>query len=267
MSSKDRGASGGAAKEILPAKTDGDFAALQSCLIGGDAEQTGRERKLRRRSLVLSTLMQVVVLLAVIAVPFFSKAERIAVKDFVPIPPYRARGGAREQALPQAPPADPKRTFCLVCPRVHPTGPTSLGSHDGATGPEQPNVDNEPYNQPGAPCPECINIGRAEPVRPVQPPAQPTVVRVTHLDPAMLIERIEPTYPPLAKQIRRSGRVELHALISTDGRIESLEVVSGDVLFYPSALDAVRRWRYRPTMLNGQAVKVDTYITVVYTLQ
>ena len=65
----------------------------------------------------------------------------------------------------------------------------------------------------------------------------------------------------------RDGRVELHAIISTDGTIESLEVVSGDALFYQSALDAVRRWRYRATRLNGQAVKVDTYITVIYTMQ
>jgi protein TonB len=83
----------------------------------------------------------------------------------------------------------------------------------------------------------------------------------------MLVERIEPAYPALARQIRREGRVELHAIISTEGRIESLEVVSGDPLFKQSALNAVWRWRYRPTVLNGHAVSVDTYITVIYTLQ
>ncbi len=91
-------------------------------------------------------------------------------------------------------------------------------------------------------------------------------MRVTHIDPALLTERVEPTYPTLAKQTRRSGRVELHAIISEDGRIESLEMVSGDVLFEQSAMDAVRRWRYRPTILNGRPVKVDTYITVNYVM-
>jgi protein TonB len=61
--------------------------------------------------------------------------------------------------------------------------------------------------------------------------------------------------------------VELHAIIATDGTIQSLEVLSGDPLFYRSALAAVREWRYRPTILDGQAVEIDTHITVIYKLQ
>ena len=83
----------------------------------------------------------------------------------------------------------------------------------------------------------------------------------------MLIRRVEPVYPPLAWQIHREGRVELRALISTDGTIQSLQVISGDPFFLQSALDAVRQWRYRPTVLNGQPVEIETYITVIYTLQ
>ena len=83
----------------------------------------------------------------------------------------------------------------------------------------------------------------------------------------MLTTRVEPMYPFLPKQMGRSGKVELRAIIATDGTIQSLQVVSGDPLFYQSALDAVRRWRYRPTYLNGQPVEVDTFITVLYTLQ
>ena len=67
MKTKDHGVLGGEAKETSGGKFEEDFAALQSCLIGGNPEQTGRERKLRRRSLVLSTLIQAMVLLAVIA--------------------------------------------------------------------------------------------------------------------------------------------------------------------------------------------------------
>jgi protein TonB len=82
----------------------------------------------------------------------------------------------------------------------------------------------------------------------------------------MLTHRVEPVYPFLAKQTGREGRVELHAIIATDGSIQSLEVLSGDPMFYPSALAAVSEWRYRPTVLNGQAVEIDTRITVVYKL-
>jgi len=82
----------------------------------------------------------------------------------------------------------------------------------------------------------------------------------------MLIHRVEPVYPTLAKQTRRAGRVELRAIIATDGTIQSLQVVSGDPLFYQSALEAVREWRYRPTVLNGEAVEIDTFITVIYNI-
>jgi len=90
---------------------------------------------------------------------------------------------------------------------------------------------------------------------------------MTTIDPAMLVHRVEPAYPPLARQIHKEGRVELRAIIGTDGTIQSLQIVAGDPLFDISARDAVQQWRYRPTILNGQAVEVDTYITVVYTMQ
>jgi periplasmic protein TonB len=106
------------------------------------------------------------------------------------------------------------------------------------------------------------------PPPPRQPRAETTghVVHTTHIDPALLIHRVEPVYPMLPKQMGRSGRVELHAIIATDGTIQSLQVVSGDPMFYQSALEAVRQWRYTPTVLNGQVMEVDTYITVIYNI-
>ena len=82
----------------------------------------------------------------------------------------------------------------------------------------------------------------------------------------MLIHRVEPVDPVLARQMGRAGRVELRAIIATDGTIQSLRVVSGDPLFYQSALDAVSQWRYRPTILNGEPVEIDTFITVIYNI-
>lgn len=82
----------------------------------------------------------------------------------------------------------------------------------------------------------------------------------------MLIYRVDPIYPPLAKQIHKEGRVELRAIIATDGTIQSLEIESGDPIFYQSAKDAVSQWRYKPTILNGQPMQIDTHITVIYTM-
>jgi protein TonB len=91
-------------------------------------------------------------------------------------------------------------------------------------------------------------------------------ISVGHILPAMLIHRVEPVYPPIPLQLHKEGRVELRAIIATDGTIQSLQAVSGNPLFYASALAAVHEWQYRPTILDGQAVEVDTYITVIYSL-
>ena len=84
---------------------------------------------------------------------------------------------------------------------------------------------------------------------------------------AQLISRIEPRYPALAVQVKKEGTVVLHAIISRDGGITSLDVISGPPLLVQAALDAVRQWRYRPTLLNGEPVEVETSITVIFRLK
>ena len=96
--------------------------------------------------------------------------------------------------------------------------------------------------------------------------SRPGRLKMTHIDPALLIHRVEPVYPTLPRQMGRGGRVELRAIIATDGTIQSLQVVSGDPLFIRSALDAVQQWRYRPTILNGRPMEIDTFITVIYNI-
>ena len=83
---------------------------------------------------------------------------------------------------------------------------------------------------------------------------------------AQLISRIEPQYPFLAQQAKTQGTVRLHAIINREGRIRSLEVVSGHPFLVKAALEAVGQWRYRPTMLNGEPVEVETSITVIFRL-
>jgi len=71
----------------------------------------------------------------------------------------------------------------------------------------------------------------------------------------------------LALQLRKEGTVVLHAIIGRDGRINALQVVNGSPFFTQAALDAVRQWRYRPTILDGEPVEVETTITVMFQLQ
>ena len=81
-----------------------------------------------------------------------------------------------------------------------------------------------------------------------------------------LISQTAPVYPPEAKQARIQGVVRMSATIDQQGRIASLELISGHPLLAPAALDAVRTWIYRPTLLNGQPVEVSTEIDVNFTL-
>jgi TonB family protein len=84
---------------------------------------------------------------------------------------------------------------------------------------------------------------------------------------AKMIDRAEPEYPPLARQTRVQGTVHLHAIIGKDGGVKELEVISGHPLLIQSAMDAVRKWRYAPTILNGQPVEVDTTVDVIFILE
>jgi protein TonB len=83
---------------------------------------------------------------------------------------------------------------------------------------------------------------------------------------AKLIKKVIPMYPPLARQARVSGTVQLVGVIAKDGTIQQLQVVSGHPLLVRAALDAVRQWIYRPTLLNGQAIEVIAPIDVIFTL-
>jgi protein TonB len=77
---------------------------------------------------------------------------------------------------------------------------------------------------------------------------------------------VQPAYPPLARSARIQGTVVLQAVISKQGTIENLSVLSGHPMLVQAALDAVRHWRYRPYILNSEPVEVETQITVNFSL-
>ncbi len=87
--------------------------------------------------------------------------------------------------------------------------------------------------------------------------------RITsQLSEGQLVNRVEPVYPHIAAISGIQGQVKLHAIIGRDGRIQSLNVISGHPLLAHAALEAVEQWRYRPYVLNGEAVEVETLITI-----
>jgi protein TonB len=98
-------------------------------------------------------------------------------------------------------------------------------------------------------------------------PVTPQRIRVGgNVQAAMAIRAPKPSYPPLAKQARIQGVVRLNAVIGKDGTIQDLKAASGHPLLVPAALEAVRQWLYKPTLLNGEPVEVVTVIDVNFTL-
>jgi periplasmic protein TonB len=97
--------------------------------------------------------------------------------------------------------------------------------------------------------------------------ATPQRVRVSQgVQAGLLIRKVQPAYPPLARQARIQGSVLLQAEISKDGSIENLRLISGHPMLAPAAIEAVKQWKYRPYILNGEPVEVETQVTVNFTL-
>jgi len=97
--------------------------------------------------------------------------------------------------------------------------------------------------------------------------ATPQRVRVSSgVQSGLLIRKVNPSYPPLARQARIQGVVLLQAEISKEGNIINLQLISGHPMLAPSTIEAVKQWRYKPYLLNGEPVEVETQIQVNFTL-
>jgi protein TonB len=117
----------------------------------------------------------------------------------------------------------------------------------------------------GTMLPERVNI--ISPPQVMAPPAAPRRVQVGgRLQSAMLVRKVEPTYPSLAKQTRIQGTVRFQAVIGKEGAVQDLQFVSGPRALEKAAADAVKRWVYRPTLLNGHPVEVSTQIDINFSL-
>ena len=99
------------------------------------------------------------------------------------------------------------------------------------------------------------------------PKPAPGSIRVSQgVSQGLLVKRVSPVYPPMAMQLRKQGAVELLAHVSKDGDINGVQVISGDAMLARAAVTAVRQWKYRPYLLNGLPVEIETQITVNFTL-
>jgi periplasmic protein TonB len=99
-------------------------------------------------------------------------------------------------------------------------------------------------------------------------PAPPKRIRISQgITHGLLTHRVEPSYPALARQARIQGVVVLTAIIDKNGSIQNLQLVSGHPMLAPAAIEAVKQWLYKPFLLNGQPVEVETTVTVRFQLQ
>jgi periplasmic protein TonB len=193
----------------------------------------------------------------------------------------------------------PKLHLVSISAPLPPPGPPPLGPQRPTTGIRQSNlfegivvapptiptgvkpvVDDSPP-QDGAACTICVpgGLGTMSTTNPVvgalgmtativPPPPKPVAhpPRISHMMEGNLIYRVQPIYPPLARAARIQGPVHLRALISRTGTIENLQAIDGHPMLIGAALDAVRQWRYRPYILNDEAVEVETQIAVNFSL-
>lgn len=244
---------------------------LGRCLMDGDATQVSSEHRRRRQAFGLSILMETAALALLVIAPLLtSVAKPIFTQPvFTPIALGRVHTTTvirnhnnldhhteifRNSSLlfnpPGYVPARPPQDEPEDAGPVYDAGPALNGA-----GFDPPAFLDSRSVEP----PPAVDSRKSEATRPLKVSGG--------IEEAQLISRVEPRYPQLAVITKREGTVILHAIISRDGRINFLEVVSGPPLLVQAACDAVRQWRYRPTLLNGESVEVETTITVNFRLR
>lgn len=254
-----------------------DLGSLTNCLMDNDREVRTRARKLRFNALVISLLLEAALIAAMLLFPLIAPSAIRGHVTWIPSMPYSGGGGSAKPHThtPPNPSGKPNHTLkksgLSLPPRVPIHVSTSGDSQD------QPSIE---------PTQDCIGncVGLGEGPGPFitgatgDPPRFPDAthhsVRIEKpvsisqgVMEASLIHRVQPDYPVIAKINRISGPVVLHAIIEADGTIQQLEVVNGNAILAMAAVSAVREWRYRPTLLSGNPVEVDTYITVNFVLE
>jgi periplasmic protein TonB len=168
------------------------------------------------------------------------------------------------------PAASLKRPRARIIPLSHITAPRLVPKHvyrdaggppveytePGDTGESADNALIDLFRSPPPPAPPVSSARESKAPIPVG----------GSVEAASLMHRVVPQYPEIARLTHVSGTIVLRAIIAKDGTVQELSYVSGPALLIKPAMDAVRKWSYRPTLLNGKPVEVETTIDVVFTL-
>ncbi len=236
-------------------------------------------------AVLMSSVLQVLLILTLIAVPivFTSELPGVVLAGILrspgppPAPPPRPPE-TRVAAQPLTPhPLDPRifepraipQEIALIVEEAPPqvdAGPSVVGGIGPADGSGVSVIGSFVSQVRQALPPPPV---RTEP-KPAAQPKQQAIQRLRvggEVDPPVLLRRVEPRYPPIAVQTRTQGVVRIECIIGADGRVTNMQVVGGPALLVQAAMDAVRQWRYRPTMLNGDPVEVVMRIDVRFQLR
>ena len=153
--------------------------------------------------------------------------------------------------------------FAAAKRRQAPGAPASSATSSGS-----PQEGSKPASAPESVHPTDQSPGGSD-----TPPASPDrgtgsdrVSLPAEIAQSLLVTKIVPTYPPLARETRVHGEVVLDVEISKEGTIEGLRTLTGHPMLIPAAIDAVKQWRYKPYLLNGEPVPVQTQVTVNFSL-
>jgi protein TonB len=245
---------------------------LSSCLVDGDISSVSSARRTRREAFGISLAIELLILGLLVAAPLFTSAAQPYLRPTLsPVMTY-FRSGPRPKLgehVPTVATNHVQRIFNPYPPTtpVHAVGSRQIEEGPGVSGPDLGEVGAFfPGGDliPGGGVTQLVR----EPEAIAQPPRvekRPVKISEGVLQ-AQMISRVEPRYPALALQTKTEGVVRLHAIINRDGRITSLDILSGHPLLVKAALEAVSQWRYRPTLLNDEPVEVETSITVIFRL-
>ncbi|MHB8411337.1 MAG: energy transducer TonB [Candidatus Acidiferrales bacterium] len=243
---------------------------LNGCLMDSDAEAKIRAHRRRGRALVAALAVEAMVVAGLALWPMVTPGS--APGEIVMLPRIPYRGSDTVKQIPSHRSAGTPRlqrtdTILFQPPRIPPHIDRSSSTTQESTAPPvfaEPGPD-VPHDMPGVPRGTGNNASMIH--RPERSTPGPRMVRRSEgVQSGMLVYRVDPRYPQLAVSAGISGTVQLRAIIGRDGRVRSVEVLSGSPLLTHAAVAAVRRWRYRPTLLNGDAVEVQTLITVRFVL-
>jgi len=261
---------------------------LESCLFESrpDRDRIGSRKK--PATLAMSTLFHVLIASALILIPLLQTQAVPPVA--LPPPPVSLGAPLRMIRLAATPssghatphPAAPAASDAVFAPTSVPdkvayvSDAIDIGSlealnHGPSIGPGGP-LGNGIPGLPFAVAPPTAAAPPQPPPTPPAPPAAPKIPRVepirvaSTLQASRLIRKVDPVYPQLAKAAHLDGTVIAEARITQDGTIDSLRIISGNPLFFQSVLDAVKQWRYEPTILNSEPIDVITTITVNFRL-